>query len=73
MVSKRYLSPKEVEELFGIKTGTLAQWRSHKKGPKYYRMGERRVAYLISDVEEWIQRGLVLTSECPEIDAQLSQ
>jgi hypothetical protein len=33
-----------------------------KKGPKYYRVG-RRVMYLVADVEDWIFKNPVLTSD----------
>lgn len=56
------LTPKEVETLFKIKTGTLANWRSQGKGPQYHKIG-RTVRYKRNDVEEWIESNLVLTTD----------
>jgi len=60
---KRSISPKEVEELYSIPQGSLANMRWAKKGPKYYKAGPRRVIYLVEDVEEWLLQKPVLTNE----------
>ncbi|HUT44542.1 MAG TPA: helix-turn-helix domain-containing protein [Desulfobacterales bacterium] len=53
---------KQISEIYGIPVGTLANLRYQKRGPKYYRVS-RKVLYAISDVEDWIMRNPVLTSE----------
>jgi predicted DNA-binding transcriptional regulator AlpA len=44
-----------VEDLTGVKTGTLRYWRSTNQGPPWFRLGDRRIAYLRSDVLRWLQ------------------
>ena len=53
---------KQISEIYGIPVGTLANLRYQKRGPKYYRVS-RKVLYAISDVEDWIMRNPVLTTE----------
>jgi len=56
MESKRLvLKPKEVQEIFGIPEGTLANLRWAKRGPKYFKKpGGRGVFYLWEDLEGWL-------------------
>jgi predicted DNA-binding transcriptional regulator AlpA len=60
---KRSITPAELEAIYGIPRGSLANMRWAKKGPKYYKAGARRVIYMVSDVENWLSRNPVLTSE----------
>ena len=50
---KKQLTPKEVEEIYGISTGTLANWRSKKKGLPYIKDG--RIYYDIEDLDEYFK------------------
>lgn len=45
---KRALTPEGVSEVYQIPKGTLANLRSQKRGPRYYKVG-RRVLYFIED------------------------
>lgn len=60
MTIKRYLTPKQVETAYGIKAGTLANWRNQGRGPMYVKFG-RKILYSISALEEWCRGNLVLT------------
>jgi hypothetical protein len=65
---KRALTPQQVEEMYGIPVGTLANMRCQKRGPKYYPIGDmpgkrRRVLYYVDDLEFWIRRNPVLTMD----------
>lgn len=51
---KMLLSPEEVSEMIGFNTGTLANWRSQGKGPRYQKIG-RMVKYHMSYVQEWLE------------------
>lgn len=63
---KRTLTPQQVEEVFGIPIGSLANMRCQKHGPKYYilpnghRKG-RKILYFIDDIESWIRTNPVNT------------
>ena len=55
---KNMLLSKEVEEEYGIKRATLAQWRIQDTGPTYYKLGDRKnslVKYKREDIEEWLE------------------
>lgn len=63
---KRTLTPQQVEEIYGIPVGTLANMRCQKRGPKYFPLGDipgkrRRILYYIEDIESWIRKYPVLT------------
>lgn len=53
-------TPQEISAVFGIPAGTLANLRSQKRGPKYYKRG-RRVIYFIQDIEQWLKSQPVQT------------
>ena len=65
-IKKRALSPNEVEAIYGIPRGSLANMRWAKTGPRYYKVGKKRVMYLVNDVEEWITRSPVQTKDTIE-------
>ncbi|WP_448002547.1 helix-turn-helix transcriptional regulator [Agromyces bauzanensis] len=51
-----YLSPKQVEEQFGITRAHLAVLRlKGEGGPKWYQPTPRKVLYTAADVTAWIE------------------
>lgn len=54
--SRSLLTPKEAAEYLGIPEGTLAQWRSQRRGPPYIKLEERLVRYRLSDLEAYLNR-----------------
>lgn len=65
--SKLLLSPKEAAEFLGLPEGTLAQWRSQRRGPPYIKLEERLVRYRRSDLEEYLSGHLVDTGELGDV------
>jgi len=59
-MEKLFGSPREISILFGLNVGSLANMRSLKKGPRFFKSG-RKVVYRLSDVETWITENPVLT------------
>ncbi|MEV7309439.1 helix-turn-helix domain-containing protein [Streptomyces microflavus] len=56
------LSPKRVEELYGFKAGTLANWRWIGTGPDYIKTSPQRsgrIRYKRSAVEAWLNERTV--------------
>ena len=51
--SKRALSAGLVCELYDLDPGTLANLRSQRKGPRFFKTG-RKVYYRPEDVEAWL-------------------
>ncbi|WP_025323480.1 helix-turn-helix transcriptional regulator [Deferrisoma camini] len=50
-------------EILGLKnSGTLANWRSMRKGPRYVRLG-RLVRYRVSDLLAWLDEQTVDPAE----------
>jgi predicted DNA-binding transcriptional regulator AlpA len=52
------LTAQEVYELTHVNPGTLRYWRSIGRGPAWFRLGPRKIAYRRSDVERWLQAQL---------------
>jgi excisionase family DNA binding protein len=55
------LTPKEAAEFLGVPSGTLAQWRSERRGPPYIKLEDRLVRYRRSDLEEYLAAHAVAT------------
>lgn len=68
-MQRRYLSPKEVEAIYGVNAGTLANWRLYGKGPAYCKVG-RLIRYEVSNLEKFFQQHIVLTSDQSEISKE---
>ena len=56
------LTPQALATATGIPVGTWAAWRSLGTGPDYIK-ANRRVLYPKTAVVEWLEKGLVRTSE----------
>ena len=48
-----YLTSQEVARRLQLKNGTLQNWRSQGKGPRWHKL-ERRVLYKAEEVQDWI-------------------
>jgi len=59
-VTKRCITPQQLQEIYGIPVGTSANNRYLGKGCKYQKVG-RRILYFIEDVEAWIRENQFLT------------
>ncbi len=59
--AKKMLSPREIEQEYGIHRKMLAYWRNEGAGPAYTTFG-RRIYYERADVEEFIAAGRIQTS-----------
>lgn len=46
----------ELAERLNISAATLRYWRHRGDGPKWFKMGPRRVMYRVSDVQAWLDR-----------------
>lgn len=53
-VPEPLLTPTEVSTWLRVPVKTLTAWRSHRKGPRYLRVGVD-VRYRAADVERWLQ------------------
>jgi excisionase family DNA binding protein len=49
----QYLSPEDLAALLNLPMKTLAAWRSHRKGPIFYRIGVH-VRYPKTHVDRWL-------------------
>ncbi len=57
------LTPKDVAAIICVDTGTLAVWRSQKRGPDVTKLG-RAVFYRKKDVDAWIALNTVPMNRC---------
>lgn len=47
-------TPEEVAEALHTTTASLAQMRYRGEGPKFIRVGRRRILYRWRDIDEWL-------------------
>ena len=65
------LKPSEVQQMFGIPEGSLANLRWAKRGPRYFKKPSGRgVFYLLADVESWITSHPVQTLDSIEAEKE---
>jgi len=64
-VSKKMVSTAEAADLFSTSPGTLQNWRSLKKGPKFYKVN-RKILYRLDDLENFFTSKPVLTTDSIE-------
>jgi predicted DNA-binding transcriptional regulator AlpA len=50
----RYYDAASAARELNVSRRTLARWRREGGGPPYARIGGRRLAYAISDIDNWI-------------------
>jgi predicted DNA-binding transcriptional regulator AlpA len=50
---ERYLTPRQFCEIYNIAPRTAERWRVTGDGPKWVRLGLRKVSYRLSDCEAW--------------------
>ena len=61
MDEKDFLSPLDVEQEFNIPRGTQANWRSQKRGPRYYKISNKKILLRRADVITFLTSHPVLT------------
>jgi hypothetical protein len=52
--SRSYLDEEGLFIQYGIPSRTAQRWRSTGDGPRFVRLGKRRIIYRIADVEDWL-------------------
>lgn len=58
------LTPNEAARIVRLSPNTLAKWRHYGTGPKFVKVGTRRVLYLKCELDAWLaERGRQSTSE----------
>lgn len=60
-MTKKLLTDIEAAEYLGISPGTLRNWRSHNRGPRYIRLGSRAIRYAFDDLDQHIDENAVAT------------
>ncbi len=48
-----YLTEREFSERYHVSRRTAQRWRGTRDGPRWVRLGPRRVGYRLADVEAW--------------------
>jgi predicted DNA-binding transcriptional regulator AlpA len=52
--SDEFISEEGLHQRYLIPPRTAQRWRSTGDGPRWIRLGRRRVLYRVADVEEWL-------------------
>ena len=53
--SQEYITEQKLHERYLIPPRTAQRWRQDGTGPKFVRLGRRRIVYRTSDVEAWLR------------------
>ncbi len=53
IVLQEFLTDSDAAAMLGVTTRTMLRWRSDGDGPKYVRLGVRRLAYRRGDIMAW--------------------
>ena len=56
VLERQALTTPEVAATYGIAIGTLQNWRHKRIGPKFHRLGGKKVVYFVADLDEWALR-----------------
>ncbi len=64
-LAQKSATPEMISQVYSIPVGTLANLRSQRKGPRYFKRG-RRITYFIEDVEAWLRAQPVHTKDSME-------
>lgn len=54
MSARKILSTKEAAPYIGVAYSTLCKWRCGGLGPRFVRIGPRRIGYLIEELDRWL-------------------
>jgi predicted DNA-binding transcriptional regulator AlpA len=66
-----YLTPDQAAEYLHVSPGTLANWRTARKGPRFRRHTARTVVYVQSELDAWSASQSVDTvNEMPNAEAK---
>ncbi len=49
-----HLTTVQVANLLQLSPSTLKKWRNEGRGPRWLRLGSRRIRYREADVESWL-------------------
>jgi len=60
-MQRQLFTPAEIAEAYGLNTGTLANLRCKRQGPRFYRIQGAGVRYNIRDIEDWLATGKIET------------
>jgi hypothetical protein len=52
--SSEYVDEAGLDERYLIPRRTAQRWRATGQGPRYVRLGPRRILYRVADVEAWL-------------------
>ena len=63
MAEKVFFTPKEAAPLYSTSEGHLANLRCQKRGPKFNKIGNKKILYNKSDLDAWVTENPVLTNE----------
>jgi predicted DNA-binding transcriptional regulator AlpA len=59
LVPTKLITPPEAAEICGVAVNTLCDWRLHRVGPPYIRLGHRTVRYPLEELMVWIAQNRV--------------
>jgi predicted DNA-binding transcriptional regulator AlpA len=62
-VVERFITEQQLADMLGINLMSAGNLRKAGKGPRFYRVTPRRIAYRLSDIEAWLATREALAQE----------
>jgi len=59
-IEEHAFPPKKAARYLGISNDTLRLWRSQRKGPPFFKAGEKLIRYRKADLDAWIEEHLAM-------------
>ena len=69
-MAESLLTPRDASKLLGVPEGTLAQWRSQKRGSSFIKLEVRLVRYRRTDLDAYLSERLVRLTNATSVRRQ---
>ena len=63
IIGKTHITSEDLSKRWGLHLNTIQRWRTQGGGPKFIRLGLKRILYPIAEVEAYESRTVVSTSD----------
>lgn len=63
IIGKTHITSEDLSKRWGLHLNTIQRWRTEGGGPKFIRLGLKRILYPMAEVEAYESRTVVSTSD----------
>lgn len=59
---KKMLTPEDVSQMYSVSKGTLGNWRCNRTGPRFFKVGKKKILYKLEDIQKFFESQPVITN-----------